>query len=300
MNDYQTVYRFLSFTKENEIVELRANQADGERKIRWHGYFNDAVKLARVAEEFNGDCFFTVNRLDPNILPTNELLRCRKGACTKGKDIVRRTLLYLDCDPVRETGTASTDEKHQAAIDLVKHIAKQLPFPQPLIGDTGNGACAFWKIDLPPDSPLVKQVLKAIKRKFETPNVTIDLSVASLSRIGRLLGSDNWKGGKRGRQSAILDAPVIRTPAEKVIIAGVEVENPETVVDGKLELLTEAAMEAFAPVPKKETEANRVQQLVTSWTFGRTPDEQVAYFHTLLSAKHISYDHSRSPDIRRW
>lgn len=207
MSDLAIIRRFLSYVKApGELVELRANQPDGERTIRWHGYYNDLEKLARDAVDFHGDCYFTVNRLDPSIPATNVLTRCRRGACTRGEHIVRRTLLYLDGDPVRESGTASTEEQHQAAIDLVRLIAGQLPFPQPLIGSSGNGACAFWAIDLPPDSKLVKRVLETIRKQWGNPGVEIDLSVASIARIGRLLGTDNWKGGKRGRQSVILDA----------------------------------------------------------------------------------------------
>ena len=203
MSDVAIIKRFLSFVKEpDELIELRADQSEGERKTRYHGFYDDHHKLARDAADFGGNCYFTVNRLDPNITATNELVRCRKGACTAAKHIVRRSLLYLDGDPVRPTGTPSTDAQHEAAIDLVRFIRGQLPFPKSLMGSSGNGGCAFWKIDLPPDSPLVKQVLKAIKKTWETPAVTIDLKVASLS------GSvPSWHRQLQGRQgrSAIHD-----------------------------------------------------------------------------------------------
>ena len=178
----------------------------------------------------------------------------------------------------------------------MRFVPGQLPFPKLLIGDTGNGACNFGKIDLPPNSPLVKHVLKTIKTKFETANVTVDITVASLARIGRLLGTDNYKGGKRGRQSTILDAPTITKPAEKIITAGVETDIPETIIDGKLELLTEKVMEAFAPLPKEQTEKVRVQQLVTSWTFGKTYKEQIANVKALLDTKKIIYTIEENTD----
>ncbi len=275
MSDLATIRRFLSILKPGELVELRVDQLDSHgRKIRHHGYYNDLEKLANDAAGFPGNCYVTVNRLDPDIPATNCLRRCKKGACTSAKDIIRRILLYLDADPNRPAGVPSTDAQHEAAIAWVQSVAGQLPFPRPLIGDSGNGACAFWRIDLPPDSPLVKQVLKAIKAKWETPVIGVDLTVASASRIGRLLGSDNFKGGSAGRQSRIIDSP------------------------DELELLSEAAMTAFAPLPKAETEARRVQQIVTSWTFGRTPDEQIASIKTLLHAKGIPYSLDRSPDSK--
>ena len=299
MSDLATIRRFLSLVKQpGELIELRCDQSEGERKTRKHGYYNDHHKAAQDAADFAGNVYFTVNRLDPDLPVTNELVPCRKGCCTKAKDIVRRTLLYLDGDPVRPSGTASTDEQHQAAIDLVRFVAGQLSFPKPIIGSSGNGACAFWKIDLPPDSTLPKRVLKTIKAKWETPAVSIDLTVASAARIGRLLGTDNHKGGKAGRQSTILDAPTIITPAERIEQYGEWVENPEKVEDGALELLTEEAMEAFAPLPKEQTEANRAQQLVTSWTFGKTYEEQVRNVGDLLKAKGIQCTISKSPDSK--
>ena len=228
MSDLATIRRFLSLVNQpGELIELRCDQSEGERKTRKHGYYNDHHKAAQDAADFAGNVYFTVNRLAPNLPATNELIPCRKGCCTKAKDIVRRTLLYLDGDPVRPSGTASTDEQHQAAIDLVRFVAGQLSFPKPIIGSSGNGACAFWKIDLPPDSTLPKRVLKTIKAKWETPAVSIDLTVASAARIGRLLGTDNHKGGKARRQSTILDAPTIITPAERIEQYGEWVENPE-------------------------------------------------------------------------
>ena len=119
MSDVVTINRFLAFVKEQgELIELRADLSEGERKTRYHGYYNDHDKLARDAADFGGNCYFSVNRLDPNIIATNELVRCRKGACTKAENIVRRTLFYIDYDPMRPSGTPSTDEQHQAAIDL--------------------------------------------------------------------------------------------------------------------------------------------------------------------------------------
>ena len=130
MSDIETIRRTLHYLKEpGELIELRCDHLVSERKVRLHGYYNDHEKLARDAEEFEGNCYFTINRLDPAIPATNELRRCKKGACTKAENIVRRTALYLDGDAVKPAGTPSTDAQHQAAIDLVKFIAGQLPFP---------------------------------------------------------------------------------------------------------------------------------------------------------------------------
>jgi P4 family phage/plasmid primase-like protien len=307
MSDLETIRRTLRYLKEpGELIELRCDHLVSERKVRLHGYYNDHEKLARDAEEFEGNCYLTINRLDPAIPATNELRRCKKGACTKAENIVRRTLFYLDGDAVKPAGSPSTDAQHQAAIDLVKFVAEQLPFPRPLIGSSGNGACAWWKTDLPPDSPLPKLVLRAIKKKWETPAVTIDTTVASLSRIGRLLGTHNYKGGHVGRQATIIDAPQ-RIVTEEVVPPPGVTATPELLAalqpvtrteDLPLELLTEQVMEAFAPLPKEQTEKARVQQLVTSWSLGKTEEEQVANITALLKTKGLQFDFSESPDSR--
>ena len=257
-----------------EKVELRCDQSEGNRKVRYSGYYDDHERLARDAEDFGGNCFITVHRLNPEIPATNELNRCKKGGCTKAKDIFRRTLLYTDFDPVRPVDTPATDEQHQAAIEHVKYVAGQLPFSRPLLGSSGNGACGFWAIDLAPDSTLPKRILKTIQQKWETPKVKIDLTVASVARIARLLGTNNYKGGKAGRQATILEAP-------------------ET-----LEVIPESTLEASAPAPKQQSEDSRVQQLVTSWAFGKTAEQQVANVKVLLNTKGVVSAYSRSPDSR--
>ena len=275
MSDLATIRRFLSILKPGELVDCALTSwiVTGERfaitaiTTTWRSWPTMPPPFRATAiSQSTGSTRTSRQRI--------ALRRCKKGACTSAKDIIRRILLYLDADPNRPAGVPSTDAQHEAAIAWVQSVAGQLPFPRPLIGDSGNGACAFWRIDLPPDSPLVKQVLKAIKAKWETPVIGVDLTVASVSRIGRLLGSDNFKGGSAGRQSRIIDSP------------------------DELELLSEAAMTAFAPLPKAETEARRVQQIVTSWTFGRTPDEQIASIKTLLHAKGIPYSFDQSPDSK--
>ena len=109
MSDLVTIRRTLSYLKEpRELIELVADRLESDRKVRYHGYYNDHEKLARDAEDFGGNCYFVVNRSDPAIPATNQLRRCKKGACTKAENIVRWTALYLDGDAVRPSGTQST------------------------------------------------------------------------------------------------------------------------------------------------------------------------------------------------
>lgn len=267
MSDIETIRRTLRLLKPGQLVELRCASL-GVRRAWFSGIYDDHAKLAADAAAWPGDCYFSVNRLTDR--PASNSLR--RGNAIKADDIARRSLLYIDADPVRPSGTASTDEQHQAAIDLVQRIAAELPFPRPLVGDSGNGAALFYAIDLPADSTLVTRVLRAVKQKYDTPSVTIDTTVANAARIARLPGTVNWKGGEAGRQSTIIDAPEA------------------------LEIVPEAMLEAFAPQPVKQSEDARVQQIVTGWAFGDTPEQQIANLTKLLNAKATAFTIEENPD----
>ncbi len=162
---------------------------------------------------------------------------------------MHRTTIYIDFDPVRESGTPSTDEQHKTAIEFAPFIETQLRegwgFPELMIVSSGNGAAIFGRIDLPPDSPLVKRFLKVVKDKWGRADIEVDQKVANISRICRFIGTDNCKGGT-GRQSKIISTP------------------------DTLEIIPEEKLAAFGPEPKKQSEDVRIQQQVTSLTFGKT------------------------------
>jgi hypothetical protein len=80
MSNMETIREFLDLVKPiGEVFELRTTQADGERKTRYHGTYNDHDQAARDAEDFGGDCYFTVKHIDQRIPARNELVRCKKN-----------------------------------------------------------------------------------------------------------------------------------------------------------------------------------------------------------------------------
>lgn len=85
---------------------------------------------------------------------------------------------------------------------------------EPLLIISGNGAQLQYRIDEPPDTPLVKQVLDHLHEKFSTDKVAIDTSVSDASRITRLPGTLNCKGdnvpGRPRRLARLLSVPNMR------------------------------------------------------------------------------------------
>ena len=180
-----------------------------ERKVRLHGYYDDREKFARDAEEVPGQLLFhrQPNWTRPFRRPT-ELRRCKQGACTKAENIIRRTLLYVDCDAVKPAGTPSTDAQHEAAIDLARHIPAATRMVRCLARGFRQRSTVCSGRSTSRRTALCRSwCSEQSRRKWETPAVTIDTTVASVSRIGRLLGTHNYKGGHIGRQATIIDAP---------------------------------------------------------------------------------------------
>lgn len=187
--------RATRFLHPNHPVELRAFTGP---KSKLCGYYTDPHKLAYDAAEVAAQgVYWTVNEF-ANRPTTNELQPAGLGECTGKAHIVRLRNLFVDLDPHRPKGAASTEEAHQAAIDLAHKIKTDMlatGWPDAILQDSGNGAYLFWAIDLAPDQqPLVKAVILALHTRYATPQLIVDVSSATLARIARVPGTENTKG----------------------------------------------------------------------------------------------------------
>ena len=112
--------------------------------------------------------------------------RCRTWAkhTTSDADVLARSWLPLDFDPVRPAGISSTDAEHDAAIERARECKKWLrsqEFP-PLslvLADSGNGAHLLVRVQLPNDEEsrdLVKNCIEAVALQFSDDAVKVDLT----------------------------------------------------------------------------------------------------------------------------
>lgn len=137
------------------------------------------------------------------------------GSGAHDQDILRRHWMLIDCDPERKAGTNSTQEDLDAALEVRAHVEAYLTaqgFPEPLRLMSGNGGHLLYRIDLEPDSDLVRQVLIALHQQFSTKLVKIDTTVANASRITKVAGTLTKKGEdtpERPRRRAHLENPDI-------------------------------------------------------------------------------------------
>lgn len=216
------------------VVELRALSDDGIHS----GYFNDPGLLATAAESLDlpsvQGLYVTLNEVPPALLARRanrvKMRLSRSDATTADPDILRRRWFPVDIDPVRPSGVSSTDAEHERAIGKATALAGWLEshgFPEPVAGDSGNGAHLLYRIELPNDAEsrdLVQQCLSVLSTLFSDPDCTIDPAVYNAARIWKLYGTVSRKGDgtpeRPHRRSSILSVPdEIRVVPRETLVA---------------------------------------------------------------------------------
>lgn len=202
----------------SDVVELRAFK--GQETVS--GYFDDHEALAYKASELDKRgyaVYVTLNAVNPDLLAraANRARKVYRDPTTADDDIVRRRWLPLDFDPVRPSGVSATNKEKEAALLRARDVRDYLReqgWPEPVVGDSGNGAHLLYRIDLPNDQEsqgLVKGVLEALSFKFSDAAVDVDTSTCNAARIWKLYGSTARKGDdtekRPHRVSKILKVP---------------------------------------------------------------------------------------------
>ncbi|MCX6688772.1 MAG: hypothetical protein NTZ39_03635 [Methanoregula sp.] len=205
-----------------QVVEIRALADNATHS----GYFTDHTLLSRQVEALDADpsihgIYVTLNVVNPALLSRRanriKLHLSRGDATTSDADIIRRRWLPVDIDPVRPSGVSSTDAEHELALAKADEIAGWLAgigFPDPVTGDSGNGAHLLYRINLPNDeaaTALVKACLAMLDLLFSDEQVTVDKSIYNAGRIWKLYGTVARKGDSTSerphRRSRIISAP---------------------------------------------------------------------------------------------
>jgi len=193
-----------------DCVEIRALGIPGYRGAKFSaaGYFNDFQKAAHAASVYSdkgtAGLYITMNPVDPALLARYcNRIKDKPDRTTTDAEIVRRRWMIFDIDPARPAGIAATDAEQQAA-RAVAHECEQhlrnLGWPLPVIGSSGNGYALFYRIDLPNDDAsksLISDVLKAVDRQMRSAcgdEAHVDLAMFNAARIVRAFGTANRKG----------------------------------------------------------------------------------------------------------
>jgi putative DNA primase/helicase len=185
-----------------QMTELRLL---GPGKEVRHGFFDNHLLLVEAAEQWSGrvdGCYVIPNPVDPALLTraSNCVISCKKGSAASDTDILRRTRIFLDFDPVRRAGTSATEGEHEAAVARAQEVfdyLADLGWPESGYADSGNGCHLHHVIDLPNDNDsrdLIRRVLRALALQFTDNAVILDEATYNAARLCKLYGTLAMKG----------------------------------------------------------------------------------------------------------
>jgi hypothetical protein len=158
-------------------------------------------------------------------------------------DIAHRRWLLIDVDPCKPDGladeSATPEEKIHAITlgrDVVAWLAEEHGWPEPVFVDSGNGAQALYRVNLPADKvsqALLRKLLNALAAKFDTDHAVIDRACHNATRLAKLPGTMARKGtptaDRPHRPAVILNAPPevqVVTLEQLEDVAGVNAPSP--------------------------------------------------------------------------
>jgi hypothetical protein len=179
---------------------LWGNEFAGGKKAIIAGWFDDidqATDIIVKADMLEPVAIYcTLNPVNPALLGrANNRLKANVNR-TKDTEITKVRHILIDADPVRPEGISSTDSEKQSAIDLLRTVysdLKTLGWPEPLVGDSGNGGHLLYPVDSD-FAKLVPDLLKALDRKYSTDTVDIDTTVGNPARLVKVYGTVTRKG----------------------------------------------------------------------------------------------------------
>ena len=187
-----------------KVYELRALKVPSKGGVSrtYAGFFSDSVVMAKAAAALSdagaSGVYFTPNPVCVEMLERspNKLMMAKKGLLTTDRDIDVVRWLLVDVDPTRPSNMSSSESEKLAAKALahkIKLFLGKRGWPEPLIGDSGNGYHLMYRIE-GVDSVTVSKILDAFAFIFNDDVVQVDQSVYNPSRIWKLYGTVARKG----------------------------------------------------------------------------------------------------------
>ena len=297
------------------VVELRAPEVDFGNgfKATVSGFYDSdhlldmAIEAVNLTEAAQG-VYFTLNPLDPELLAlrTNRVEK-RPRRTAKDEDVIRRTRLLVDLDPVRYSQTtgkpltgdfsATNEEKAcaRATAEQIRTDLSRIGWPMPVFIDSGNGYYLLYKIVLPTaDGGLVERCLKALAARYDNAGATIDPGVFNPSRIMKVPGTSARKGDsttdRPHRRSKVLSLPqpfeAVPTELLEALGATAPVYQSRTVprsrtesrtaprLVGKYDHVGSRARSVTAMITDRAAPTSRSYHQVSAGTMGTTPSSE--------------------------
>jgi hypothetical protein len=203
--DYQPE-SFLRFVHEpGSVVQLFVKEAKSSSNRHLVGYYDSDhfEKLSHDVQQHSGQAtgiFYGLNPVSPSCLDRakNCLKPSREAKAAQNSDILRRRIMLIDIDPVREPGCSATEEEKAVAYWLGRIVCcdlRQAGWPKPVVVDSGNGFHLLYRVDLPADDDgLIRDCLRALATRYDCEEAKIDTSVFDAKRLAKFPGTMTCKG----------------------------------------------------------------------------------------------------------
>jgi len=216
----------------DQVIEVRTLGNFGVQS----GYFKDTKRLVQDVEVLDTDptiqgIYVVLNEIEPSLFArrVNRVKRLGRNDVTTGDaNIIRRRWLPIDIDPKRAAGISSSDEEHNRSLQKAEAVAfwlRDLGFPEPIFGDSGNGAHLLYRIDLPNtdlERDLIRRCLESIAFFHSDETCVIDKSVFNAARIWKLYGTVARKGDsipeRPHRRARLVSVPEVTEPAGREVL----------------------------------------------------------------------------------
>lgn len=201
MNGINILENLKVFIRPGQVTELRAF-ASGQILSGWYDYGNLEL-LARHAGDLENSChgvYFLPNPVNPEACGRRNAIGIA-GRTTHDIDILRRSWLLIDVDPVRGAGLSASLAERTAAwavLELVQGLLELSGgFAGAVVGCSGNGYHLCYPIDLANDDlsrAKVKTILMGLDKRCSSAGAKVDLKTFNASRIWKLYGTVARKG----------------------------------------------------------------------------------------------------------
>lgn len=203
----------------NRLFEIRIMSG----RQNYSGYFTNAdnffSEFAKLRLDEASNVYITLNSIKDECYSRKQRDMFVKNASpnTSDSDIAYYDWLMVDIDPIRASGTSSSDEEislAKAKGNEVYSYLKKMGFEEPLIALSGNGVHLLYCVGLESNQEnkkLIKNCLEVLDLFFSDSRISIDTTNFNPSRICKLYGTLAQKGAdtpdRPHRMSSIVNAP---------------------------------------------------------------------------------------------